>query len=73
MPNPGGTHWTDCWRAHHECARVRIERLEAEKRQLEVSHAALADAYARMQGGSLEVGGAAALDRWAAAVRGEGT
>jgi hypothetical protein len=22
-----GTHWHGCWEAHHECAKVHIERL----------------------------------------------
>lgn len=25
--NPGGTHWDECWRAHHACAIHRIESL----------------------------------------------
>lgn len=24
------THWTDCWRDHHECAVVKVERLRSD-------------------------------------------
>lgn len=29
IPNPGGTHWHECWRVHHECAVAEIEAYRA--------------------------------------------
>lgn len=33
--NPGGTHWDDCWRAHHACAIHKIESAPSATRRNE--------------------------------------
>lgn len=38
----GSTHWADCYRAHHDCAIARVERLQE---QLETLHAAAHEVY----------------------------
>lgn len=31
----GSTHWADCWRAHHDCAIARVERIQEQQEVFE--------------------------------------
>jgi hypothetical protein len=38
----GKTHWSECWRVHHECAKYEIEILRKEIEAWQAAYAKLA-------------------------------
>ncbi len=42
------THWTDCWRDHHECAVAEVERLRADLARITLAATNIMDYGAAM-------------------------